>query len=126
MRRFFALMKKIFLAGSCCELPAVSFQGEGVFIPHMNGIVVNPEARIGSNCTVFQQVTIGSFGVFDKSGSPDIGNGVLIGAGAKVLGPVKIGDGARIGANAVVTKDVPAGATVVGANKIVRKREEEV
>lgn len=56
-----------------------------------------------------------------KKGAPIVGNNVLIGAGAKLIGSIKIGDDARIGANAVVTKDVPAGATVVGMNKIINK-----
>lgn len=92
--------------------------GGGLRIPHLNGIIVSDSARMGANCTVFHQVTIGILGVPGKDGAPCIGDGVLIGAGAKVLGPVRIGDCVRIGANAVVTKDVPSGATVVGANKI--------
>lgn len=88
-------------------------------MPHMIGIVINPDARIGKNVTIFQQVTIGDSEVGDKLGSPIIGNGVLLGAGCKIIGPVSVGDNAVIGANAVVTKDVPSNVTVVGANRVV-------
>ena len=83
--------------------------GGGLRMPHTNGIVINVNAVIGINCEIYQQVTIGEI----KGGFPEIGNGVFIGPGAKILGAVKIGDGARIGANAVVVSDVPAGATVL-------------
>jgi serine O-acetyltransferase len=82
--------------------------GGGLVMPHTNGIVVNADARIGYNCEIFQQVTIGEW----RGGYPEIGNNVSIGPGAKILGRVKVGDGARIGANAVVTEDVPPGAIV--------------
>ena len=78
-------------------------------MPHTNGIVVNVGARIGCNCEIFQQVTIGE----GKGGCPEIGNDVSIGPGAKILGRVKIGDGSRIGANALVVRDVPAGSLVL-------------
>lgn len=80
-------------------------------MPHPNGIVIHPAARIGVNCLIFQQVTIGAI---DNQPLPVIGGHVDIGAGAKILGHVKVGNHARIGANAVVLKEVPAGATAVG------------
>jgi len=85
--------------------------GPGLFISHGQGTVL-AGARIGANCHVHQGVTIG----WDYRGerAPIIGDDVFIGAGAKVLGAITVGDGARIGANAVVTVDVPAGATAVG------------
>ncbi len=83
----------------------------GLLMPHPNGIVIHPEVKIGPNCLIFQQVTIGQIG---EEGLPYIGGHVDIGAGAKILGNVKIGDHARIGANAVVVHDVPAGKTAVG------------
>ncbi len=82
--------------------------GGGLQMAHTNGIVINVGARIGCNCDIFQQVTIGEA----KGGFPTIGNGVLIGPGAKIIGPVTVGDGARIGANALVIHDVPPGAVV--------------
>ena len=83
----------------------------GLLIPHPNGIVIHPDVRIGANCLIFQQVTIGSV---NGSTPPMVGGHVDIGAGAKVLGDIQIGDHAKIGANAVVLIDVPAGKTAVG------------
>ena len=79
-------------------------------IPHPNGIVIHPEAKVGPNCFILQQVTL----AVSANGAPQLGGDVLVGSGAKVLGGVRIGDKARIGANAVVLQDVPAGATAVG------------
>jgi serine O-acetyltransferase len=81
-----------------------------LLIPHPNGIVIHPEAKIGVNCLIFQQVTIGG----GAHGFPEIAGRVDFGAGAKVLGSVRIGAQARIGANAVVLRDVPSGAVAVG------------
>ena len=85
-----------------------------MLIPHPNGIVIHPDAKIGVNCLIFQQVTIG---VRDTRGFPQIGGHVDIGAGAKILGNVVIGDHARIGANAVVTRNVAAGAKAIGVGE---------
>jgi serine O-acetyltransferase len=85
--------------------------GEGLKLPHPNGIVIHEEAVIGANCMIMQQVTVG---MIDGGEVPTLGNNVYVGAGAKIIGRVTIGDGARIGANAVVLRDVPAGATAVG------------
>jgi len=92
------------------DIPLNCKLGGGLLLPHPNGIVIHPEAEIGPNCLLFQQVTLG---VGDR-GAPKIGGHVDIGAGAKILGPVTIGRHARIGANAVVINDVPDGATAVG------------
>ena len=83
----------------------------GLKAPHPNGIVIHPDAKIGPNCIIFQQVTIGKT---DGKGPSKIGVHVDIGAGAKILGDIYIGDHARIGANAVVLSDVEPGATAVG------------
>ena len=88
-----------------------------VFLPHPFGIVVSSGVEFGEDVVIGHQVTIGNRG--GKMDAPKIGNRVYIGAGAKILGPVTIGDDAVVGANAVVTKDVPASATVVGANRIL-------
>ena len=93
------------------EIPLGTRIGGGLLIPHPNGIVIHPQAQLGINCLLFQQVTLGAGGA---PGLPVLGNGVDVGAGARILGGVRIGDGARIGANAVVLCDVPAGATAVG------------
>ena len=93
--------------------------GDGINLPHPNGVIIHEKTVIGCNTMIMQQVTIG---ITDKGGPPDIGADVYIGAGAKVLGNVSIGDGARIGANAVVLCDVPARSTAVGVPaKIVLK-----
>lgn len=84
-------------------------------LPHgLNGIIISHNAVIGKNCIIFHHVTIGEgYGSMAHGGAPTIGDYVLIGAGATIIGSVRIGDGARIGAGCVVTEDVPAGATVV-------------
>lgn len=92
------------------DIPINSRIGGGLLMPHPNGIVIAPDAEIGRNCLLFQQVTIGHA----SGGVPTLGGHVDVGAGAKILGPVRVGDHARIGANAVVVDDVPEGATVVG------------
>jgi serine O-acetyltransferase len=88
-----------------------------VFLPHPYGIVLAAGAKIGEDVVIGHQVTIGNRNGF--LGAATIGDRVYIGAGAKILGPVKIGNDAMIGANAVVTKDVPPNAKVVGANRLL-------
>ena len=92
------------------DIPLNSNLGGGLLIPHPNGVVIHPDAEVGPNCLLFQQVTIGA----TSAGVPKLGGHVYVGAGAKIIGPVQIGDHAIIGANAVVTRNVPAGATAVG------------
>jgi serine acetyltransferase len=89
-----------------------------VILPHPYGIIVHPQAVIGRRVTLMQQVTIGGRDHRENI-APLIGDDVYIGAGARVLGDVRIGHGVVIGANAVVTRDIPPGVTVVGANRIV-------
>jgi serine O-acetyltransferase len=89
-----------------------------VHLPHPYGIIVHPQAVIGRRVTLMQQVTIGGHDQRENI-APLIGDDVYIGAGARVLGDVRIGQGVVIGANAVVTRDIPPGVTVVGANRIV-------
>jgi serine O-acetyltransferase len=92
--------------------------GGGLMIPHPNGIVIHSEALIGPNCLFFQQVTIGT----RDSKPPVIGGHVDIGAGAKVLGNIKIGNDVRIGANAVVLSDIDDACTVAGMPaRVIRK-----
>lgn len=88
-------------------------------LPHPNGVVVHSRTRIGRRVTIMHQVTLGEKSLADEGGFPTIGDDVFIGAGAKVLGRVNIGCGAIIGANAVVTRDVPPGSTVVGFNRVL-------
>lgn len=112
VRPFVVLRHRIWSAVTGADIPLDSKIGGGLLLPHPNGVVVHPDARIGPNCLFFQQVTIGMGG--RKPGAPKIGGHVDIGAGAKILGGVTIGDHALIGANAVVLCDVPAHATAVG------------
>jgi serine O-acetyltransferase len=93
------------------DIPVNCRIGGGLLLNHPNGIVINPDAIIGVNCFILQQVTIGTL---RGPGSPVIAGHVDIGAGAKVLGPIRIGAHAQVGANAVVLIDVPEGATAVG------------
>lgn len=86
----------------------------GLCIPHPGTIVVGQKAVIGKNCTILQGVTIGSNLYKSRYELAEIGDNVLIGAGAKIIGPLKIGNDVTIGANSVVTKDIPDGAVVAG------------
>ncbi|MDD3519586.1 MAG: serine O-acetyltransferase [Chromatiales bacterium] len=88
--------------------------GRRFFIDHGMGVVIGETAEIGDDCTIYHGVTLGGTSWQKGKRHPTLGNNVVIGAGAKVLGPICIGDGARVGSNAVVLKDVPDGATVVG------------
>lgn len=88
--------------------------GKGLFIDHGMGVVIGETAIVGDNVTLFQGVTLGGTGKEKGKRHPTIGNNVVIGAGAKILGNIKIGDNVNIGANAVVIRDVPPNSTVVG------------
>ncbi|MEM6333120.1 MAG: serine acetyltransferase [Planctomycetota bacterium] len=96
-----------------CDIPLNARIGGGLAMPHANGVVIHPKAVVGVNALIQHQVTIG-MKRHDDARLPILGDGVDIGAGAKVLGAITIGDGASIGANAVVVRDVPAGAVAVG------------
>ncbi len=89
--------------------------GRRVFIDHGMGVVVGETAEIGDDCTIYQGVTLGGTSLYKGvKRHPTLGKGVVVGAGAQVLGGFTVGDGARVGSNAVVVKPVPAGATAVG------------
>ena len=89
--------------------------GRRVFIDHGMGVVIGETAEIGDDCTIYQAVTLGGTSLYrGAKRHPTLGRGVVVGAGAKVLGGFTVGDGAKIGSNAVVVKPVPAGATAVG------------
>ncbi len=88
--------------------------GKGLFIDHGMGVVIGETTEIGENCTLYQNVTLGGTGKDHGKRHPTLGNNVLVGAGAKVLGPFTVGDNARVAAGAVVLNEVPPNATAVG------------
>ena len=96
--------------------------GKGLMIDHGMGVVIGETAEIGDNCTLYQGVTLGGTGKDLGKRHPTLGNNVMVGAGAKVLGPFKIGDNTKIAANAVVLEEIPDNCTAVGIPaKIVRR-----
>ena len=106
-----------------CDIPYRTIIGSGTTFPHdALGIVIHQDVLIGNNCKILHGVTLGGRG--GRVGLPTIGNNVVVGCHAQVLGPVKIGDNAIIGAGSIVIKDVPANCTVVGnPARIISKNE---
>ena len=101
--------------------------GKGLVIDHGTGVVIGETAEIGDNCTLYQGVTLGGTGKDTGKRHPTLGDNVLVGAGAKVLGPFKVGSNSKIAANAVVLKEVPENCTAVGIPaKIVKRGNEKV
>jgi serine O-acetyltransferase len=88
--------------------------GKRVFIDHGMGVVIGETAEIGDDCTLYQGVTLGGTSLRHEKRHPTLGNGVIVGSHAQILGPFRVGDGARIGASAVVLTEVPDGVTMVG------------
>ena len=102
--------------------------GRGLFIDHGTGVVIGETTVVGENCTIYQGVTLGGTGK-DKGSKrhPTLGNNVMVGSGAKVLGPITIGNNVRIASGAVVLSDVPDNCTVVGVPaRVVRKNGERI
>ena len=103
------------------EFPARARIGKALRLPHgSNGIILHGNTVIGDHVTLFHQVTLGMRDVEEPEAAPRIGNFVVIGAGAKILGDVTVGDESRVGANAVVIRDVPAHSTAVGVPAEIR------
>ncbi|GAB4164041.1 MAG: serine O-acetyltransferase [Geothermobacteraceae bacterium] len=88
--------------------------GKGFFIDHGMGVVIGETAEIGDNCTLYHGVTLGGTSWAKEKRHPTLGNNVIIGSGAKVLGPFRVGDNSKVGSNSVVVKEVPDNSTVVG------------
>ena len=101
-----------FLTG--IEIHPGAIIGRRVFIDHGMGVVIGETAELGDECTLYHGVTLGGTTWNKGKRHPTLGRGVVIGAGAKLLGPIVVGDGAKVGSNAVLVKDVPPGATAVG------------
>jgi serine O-acetyltransferase len=100
--------------------------GHRFFIDHGMGVVIGETAEIGDDCTLYHGVTLGGMTWAREKRHPTLGNNVVVGAGAKILGPITLGDDVRVGSNSVVVKDVPAGATVVGIpGRVIREKPEE-
>ena len=97
--------------------------GKNFFIDHGTGVVIGETTEIGDNCTVYQGVTLGGTGKENGKRHPTLGNNVMVGAGARVLGPFKVGDNSKIAANAVVLSEVPPNCTAVGVPARVVKRD---
>ncbi len=101
--------------------------GRKVFIDHGSGVVIGETAEIGNQVVIYQGVTLGATRLFKGKRHPTIGNNVIIGAGAKILGPVKIGDNSKIGADSIVIKDIPEDTTVVPLpSRIVDREKREI
>lgn len=96
--------------------------GKGLFIDHGTGVVIGETAEIGDNCILYQGVTLGGTGKGKGKRHPTLGNNVMVGCGAKVLGPFKIGNNVKIAANAVVLEEIPENSTAVGAPARVVRR----
>ena len=121
MRKLASLRHRFWSIVSGADIPLGSRIAGGLLLPHPNGVVIHPEAEVGPNCIIFQQVTLG---VAD-GGAPRLAGHVDVGAGAKLIGAINIGAHARIGANAVVLHDVPDGATAVGVPARILTRNDQ-
>lgn len=95
--------------------------GRRILIDHGTGIVIGETATIGNDCTIYHGVTLGGTGKNKYKRHPDVGNNVLLGAGAQIIGPIKIGNNVKIGANATIYKNIPDNVTVVKFNDIIKK-----
>ncbi len=123
LARFISHLAKVFTG---VEIHPGAVVGRRLFIDHATGVVIGETAEIGNDVTLYQGVTLGGINLHKGKRHPTIQDGVIIGAGAQVLGPLTIGTGARIGANAVVITNVAEGATMVGipARVVLRKASE--
>ncbi|GIG35785.1 serine acetyltransferase [Cellulomonas pakistanensis] len=116
------LLSQLSRAATGVEIHPGATIGRRLFIDHGMGVVVGETAVVGDDVVLFHGATLGGKTMKRGKRHPTVGNDVVVGAGAKVLGPVWIGDGAQVGANAVVLKDVPAGAVAVGVPATIRRR----
>lgn len=109
-----------------CEIPFSTNIGSGIKIPHLNGIIIHPNAVIGERCTIYHQVTVGANEhIKDWRLCPHIGDRVYIGAGSKIIGNISVGSDVTIGANTVITKNTPDNCIIVGSNKIIKNNSKD-
>ena len=104
------------------EIHPAATIGKNLLIDHGVGVVIGETSIIGNDCTIYQGVTLGGTGKEQGKRHPTIGNNVIVGAGAKILGNITIGDFVKVGANAVVLEDIPSKNTVVGCKGKIVKR----
>lgn len=116
------LLSQLARAATGIEIHPGAHLGRRLFIDHGMGVVVGETAVVGDDVVLFHGSTLGGKSMRRGKRHPTLGDRVVVGAGAKILGPVWVGDGAQIGANAVVVKDVPAEATAVGVPAVIRTR----
>ena len=116
------LLSQAVRAATGIEIHPGAQLGRRLFIDHGMGVVVGETSLVGDDVVLFHGATLGGRAMRQGKRHPTLGDGVVVGAGAKILGPVWIGDGAQIGANAVVVKDVPPGTVAVGVPAVVRQR----
>ena len=102
------------------SMPAQAQIGKGLRLHHFGGLIIHSETVIGDHCTLYHGVTCGDLGGW--GGAPHVGDNVIIGAGAKLLGGIEVGDGCRIGANAVVRTSIPAGCVAVGVPAVIKAK----
>lgn len=114
--KYWAVQHRFWSVVTQAEIDLNAEIGGGLLLPHPNGVVIHPAVRIGPNCLILQQVTLG----WGRDGVPALGGHVDIGAGARVIGAVRLGDHSTVGANAVVTRDVPAGKVATGVPAEIR------
>jgi serine O-acetyltransferase len=110
LRKWIVIRHRFWSAVTGADIPINCQIGGGLMLPHPNGVVIHPDATIGPNCIIFQQVTLGA----GKGGVPKLGGHVDLGAGAKILGGVTLHDHCAVGANAVVLIDIPRASTAAG------------
>lgn len=117
LARLAVLRHRFWSAVSGADIPLNCHIEGGLLLPHPNGVVIHPTAKIGPNCLIFQQVTLGTRG---DTVAPVLAGHVDVGAGAKLLGSIQVGEHAQIGANAVVMVNVPSHGVAVGVPAVVR------
>jgi serine O-acetyltransferase len=127
LRYIYLLIYKLYLKSNCCFIGFESyFKGPPLFPHGLNGVFISGHAKIGHNCVIFQNVTIGSNTLSDSKsvGAPIIGDNCYIGSGACIIGGIKLGNNCRIGANTTVVQDIPDNSLVISPKSLIIKKEQ--